>query len=365
MIISNSKRCSQCNTEVDTADAFCPNCGARTSTSEMRVCIRCRATNSTSDQFCSECGAELQPTPAPTPSITQSSPAQSAPSRAISSPPAQSAAKPVYQVLHCTQCHATLIPGDTSCQKCHTRFDSPVPKIRADSPPVTRGNITLPPTSPQVKPIPPVPSSAPAPPPARTVIALLPIHDSRQVPIASGSFSEGQASSQRTKNILGIAGVAVVLMLVFIGIISHLNSPQASSVSVAPPVPSAATYALTAPPAPSMPTPSTQAPMVLDASKQLVDCLNCHGTGKCDMCGGTGQCIACMGTGKETDGSICTICGGSGKCPLCHGSEHCIFCEGTGKMTQVEAHNFTTIRDQSDQYMQQHPVVNYGASMHN
>lgn len=116
------------------------------------------------------------------------------------------------------------------------------------------------PPKPQVKASPPQPASAwspsatpgsmLAPPTTHTVKEFPPAQKLAQGTIASGSFSDQQASSLRIKNIVSISGVALVLMLVFGGIVSHQNSTQQSSVSVTMPISSAAVNASTARPEP-------------------------------------------------------------------------------------------------------------------
>ena len=165
----------------------------------------------------------------------------------------------------CEKCDAPLRTGWVACPQCGEKFDSPVPEYVDESieftdvaratpavplaetidtiPRTPRYDLDgnelphrtpQPPTRPQVKLISlsPVPSRAPsiAPSPSST-FALPPSPKLGQGPIASGSYSDKQTASQTTKNILNIVGVVVVLLLVFRGIVSHLNATQVSSQS--------------------------------------------------------------------------------------------------------------------------------------
>jgi hypothetical protein len=80
----------------------------------------------------------------------------------------------------------------------------------------------------------------------------------------------------------------------------------------------------------------------------VIDCLNCAGTGFCPVCHGNGLalveqdaevCTTCQGFGR-TGMAWCQGCGGSGRhlmerligCAECIGDGNCIMCAGEGNV---------------------------------
>lgn len=114
--VNPTARCPQCQQEFAQGleTAFCSHCGYQTGApSPLEVSVSSHPLAAPSQVFQQEPSRPSPPqiSPVPFPTTHQS-------------------LAPQFQVLHCSQCQATLLPGSTTCIGCGQKFAQPVPHVQ-------------------------------------------------------------------------------------------------------------------------------------------------------------------------------------------------------------------------------------------